>query len=490
MLNSIKHYNMMKKFTYGGIIRMKNYDVSNIQYGVEYITIKKLFGVYDVSIKFDKVINIFIGENGLGKTTILNCIYYMLTKRFDKLSEIKFESIIIKFVEESETHNVTIADIIKFNNKGRPRRNRIDNDYIQYIVFEVQDRLRHLNDVDVDYEIEKAARRISLEFDIPVSMSRREVIRYLNNDQSSFLTKEQGNAEKIERLIIAINKYIKGNIIYLPTYRRIENDFSKLLNDSNVMSNSDQLIKFGMSDVQKQINKTLGIIKNEAIDSFNKMTGILLKQYASRNSSIEKSTRNGNIDIETVKIIFNRIGEISQSDKEHIEKLLANGNINKDDYAYLKNLLLNLIEGYEIQRKYDDRVKQFVSTCNKYLNQKQMFYNQNDLSLKIVMDYSLNTDGKGIELTDLSSGEKQIVSLFSRLYLDIDAPSIIIIDEPELSLSINWQRMLLPDIFDSGNCSLLLTVTHSPFIFDNEFDYLAKDMKEIIKFPRKKVSGN
>ena len=48
--------------------------------------------------------------------------------------------------------------------------------------------------------------------------------------------------------------------------------------------------------------------------------------------------------------------------------------------------------------------------------------------------------------------------------------------------------MLLPDIYESGNCSLLLTVTHSPFIFDNKFDYIAKDMREIIKFP-KKISG-
>ena len=76
----------------------------------------------------------------------------------------------------------------------------------------------------------------------------------------------------------------------------------------------------------------------------------------------------------------------------------------------------------------------------------------------------------------LSSGEKQIVSLFSKLYLESAKKCILLIDEPELSISMKWQKMLLPDIMRSGNCRLLLTVTHSPFIFDNEFDNDAHDM--------------
>ena len=36
--------------------------------------------------------------------------------------------------------------------------------------------------------------------------------------------------------------------------------------------------------------------------------------------------------------------------------------------------------------------------------------------------------------------------------------------------------MFLPDIFRSDKCSTLIAVTHSPFIFDNEFDEYAMDM--------------
>ena len=49
------------------------------------------FNRYDVRIAFDKQVKIFIGENGLGKTTILNCLYFLLEKNFLRLEEIQFE---------------------------------------------------------------------------------------------------------------------------------------------------------------------------------------------------------------------------------------------------------------------------------------------------------------------------------------------------------------------------------------------------------------
>ncbi|MTI08775.1 AAA family ATPase, partial [Curvivirga aplysinae] len=85
--------------------------------------------------------------------------------------------------------------------------------------------------------------------------------------------------------------------------------------------------------------------------------------------------------------------------------------------------------------------------------------------------------GTEIQMPMLSSGEKQIVSLFSHLYLDQDVTNIIFIDEPELSLSVDWQRLFLPDIEETGTCGLIAAVTHSPFIFENSFDDYAVDLE-------------
>ena len=64
-----------------------------------------------------------------------------------------------------------------------------------------------------------------------------------------------------------------------------------------------------------------------------------------------------------------------------------------------------------------------------------MKYDVHSLSLNV---YDKND--RVIDLEWLSSGEKQIISIFSKVYLECVSPCIFIIDEPELSLSIEWQR--------------------------------------------------
>jgi predicted ATPase len=86
-----------------------------------------------------------------------------------------------------------------------------------------------------------------------------------------------------------------------------------------------------------------------------------------------------------------------------------------------------------------------------------------------------------IELKYLSSGEKQVISLFAQIYLSKAKRFFVIIDEPELSLSVPWQRKLLPDLWSSGNCEFLAAVTHSPFIFDNELEGYTHDLSDGVR---------
>ena len=107
---------------------------------------------------------------------------------------------------------------------------------------------------------------------------------------------------------------------------------------------------------------------------------------------------------------------------------------------------------------------------------KKYRYDESNLTLAIYKD---NQD-QPINVQSLSSGEKQVISIFSKLYLDENKDCIILFDEPELSLSIKWQATFLPDIMKSQKCKMLIAVTHSPFIFDNEYDNLAKYMGEYL----------
>ncbi len=63
----------------------------------------------------------------------------------------------------------------------------------------------------------------------------------------------------------------------------------------------------------------------------------------------------------------------------------------------------------------------------------------------------------------LSSGEKQMLSFLC--YNAFSKDMAIFIDEPELSLHIDWQRLLLPTLLDQSTGNQFFIATHSPFIF-------------------------
>ena len=60
---------------------------------LKYINIYGLFGKFDYCINFQEDISIWISENGLGKTTILNIIVAILTCDKNRLMDINFKKI-------------------------------------------------------------------------------------------------------------------------------------------------------------------------------------------------------------------------------------------------------------------------------------------------------------------------------------------------------------------------------------------------------------
>jgi predicted ATPase len=71
----------------------------------------------------------------------------------------------------------------------------------------------------------------------------------------------------------------------------------------------------------------------------------------------------------------------------------------------------------------------------------------------------------------LSAGEKQMLSFLC--YNVFSEGMAIFIDEPELSLHVDWQRRLLPTLLKQGQKNQFFVATHSPFIYskypDKEF---------------------
>ena len=85
---------------------------------------------------------------------------------------------------------------------------------------------------------------------------------------------------------------------------------------------------------------------------------------------------------------------------------------------------------------------------------------------------SASDDGSDIDLEMLSSGEQHELVLLYDLLFGIAKNSLIMIDEPELSLHVAWQREMLSDLQEMACLSdfRVLLATHSPQLIGDRWD--------------------
>ena len=302
-----------------------------------------------------------------------------------------------------------------------------------------------------------------------------------NRVQGRDIVDEVDEVDEVETAIKQeLQARILSQILYFPTYRRIEEDLQNLgfKNERlNLEEEKGKLIQFGMNDVIEKFDEIKTTLKSSAISLFSKMTGEMLTQFV-EDVRITQEMRDS-IQPETANIVLSRIGEenVSASDRKKIEQLVSSGEIHSPQYDRLVSFLSKLVNLYEQQKEKDNSIQQFATICNGYLSGKKIIYDEANVEISIVQ----TRDNSPIEMSSLSSGEKQIISLFSKIYLEPVEDFILLFDEPELSLSIEWQKRLLPDILRSGRCRLLVAATHSPFIFDNELDANACDLDTFVR---------
>lgn len=448
---------------------------------IEKFKINNLFNYINFEYNFKQKDTIFVGENGIGKTTILSILYHVLSTNISELLKYEFESIEIKY-ENMEDIIINYDDLYEFDKLKKEKIINVNSPRIKEII-------EILEDENIkEFQVEKV-KKLLIEKGIRVSTSYiREILRnHLYGNNSIIMKYIDVTKQKLEEY----------KILYFPTYRRIEEDFIdmnnyewnevdydyfdflEIKNRKRTKTNVGELIQFGMKDVQITINNLLDTIKKQSIDSFNTMTGELLSQYL--DSNIKKHSDEDLTENE-IEIALNRVGaRIKDEIKAKIIKEFSDNKLK--DNIYLLNFILNLVKKNKSLEYIDKKIKIFEEKCNEYLYNKKFIYNPSAVTLEIVSE----KQGKQIDISKLSSGEKQIISTFSKIYLEDNPKLIILFDEPELSLSIDWQESFIYDIVNSENCIFSISVTHSPFIFVNLMDKTTElnkyliEKKEVIK---------
>ncbi len=99
-------------------------------------------------------------------------------------------------------------------------------------------------------------------------------------------------------------------------------------------------------------------------------------------------------------------------------------------------------------------VDSFLKTITSLFSRgKTLTLSSNELQVAL-------TDGRSLPISGLSSGEKHLIKIL--LAAMTAGPNTVLIDEPELSMHIDWQRVFVRTVLSLNNSSQLVLATHSP----------------------------
>lgn len=434
------------------------------------IVIEGLFGKYDYNLEFNNMVNIYVAENGHGKTTIIKILVAVLNRDIEALRNMPFNKVILKFKENDDVIIQKPSTILKRNGFKFEEKNLCDLEYlasrknapkaIKILTGKIGQSLIPIDEVRMILEVLK-------ENDIISSLELKESNRFLNKNTNKFYLSFED-----------ISNNVKELVKYLPTFRRVEADLKELYSEESEVEKylQDSRLRFGLKDVESILQNLRTKLTTEAFETHAVINGQILGDLVSKSSLKITEEQRQAITLEKVQIILGRIGKDKVAGAENLTSFIKEGKINYqgNNKEFVEYYLYKLIRIYESQSEVDNKIKKYRDICNSYLINKELQYDEISARIYIVD----KEDTSEIKFSELSSGEKQILSIFSELYLEDNPNMIYLIDEPELSLSIAWQKKILKDIINSGKVSLLIATTHSPFIFKNELEVFAKDLNK------------
>lgn len=442
------------------------------------IQIKGLYNIRDYNILFENNRLIMVGENGSGKTTIIKIIYAALSCNWDVLRTYAFDEIVMTINKKNIIIKSTLLNRI-FSLKGierldyaverrTTRRTAITDNLLETVITlkrQLENKPTDIVDVDSIY-----IHRVPYEY-------IQEIINHPDIKELYDLTKQIEEAFKEVKLL------------YLPTYRRIEEQLSTVFPEADKeewerarrrlnKSRSTELVEFGMQDVEQAVKEYQNNLKalsqeQQSLLTLGYLSEIVSSEYdhVDINTIRELSTSEIN---EVLSRIETRI--LSQEKKAKVLSMLME--VRSDTHENIEVLdkivchyFLKLLVFHRDITNAEVGIRTFQDICNKYLINNIIYYDSQNFACHVNNVVKEDRQpAKEIRFQNLSSGEKQIVSVFSYLNLNREKSVFVIIDEPELSLAVDWQKSFLVDIIASSSCCGLMATTHSPFIFANDLD--------------------
>jgi predicted ATP-binding protein involved in virulence len=426
-----------------------------------HIEIKNLFNAFNHSIDLKKErITILTAPNGYGKTITLKTINSLFNKNFSFFVNLSFSEIIFKFEDD---YAIKINKILSEELSS-----------IEFILLQNNKEIESFKYPPKNYikDLRRYFPTHTIEDFIPNFIHRIGSNEWLNELNNEVLS--------LDEVLNQFGEYLPENIA-----KRIDVEipekFLNFINNFNVYLIQEQRLVLRQPISESRYRRE--VVITDTIEKYSNELSNLIKQkigeYAQITQSLDSSfpkrlfKHNSNgIDIEELK---NRLKDLEEKRK----KLSKYGFLKSEETTFFDydNIEANDTKVLSLYIK-DNEEK--LSVFDSLINKIELFTNIlnnrrfNFKSIEIDKDkgFIFLSKDSNLKLTELSSGEQHEVVLLFELLFKAEENSLVLIDEPEISLHVVWQKEFLNDIQEIIELQKIdiIIATHSPQIINDRWD--------------------
>ena len=219
----------------------------------------------------------------------------------------------------------------------------------------------------------------------------------------------------------------------------------------------------------KEIEKSSGNYRHKLWEFFN---GLMLYSF-------DKNDKNASYEIQIARYFKNPPKIIYVPANNNFEEVETETTTLSIEYQFINTINSNVIGDIPsyiaTRRNYLATIEEDLTmkeVTNKVVNEINGIFDILELDVKLkgfskdekTMPIFENSAGEEFDINDLSSGEKQLFLRTLSIKMLEPKNSIILIDEPELSLHPKWQQKIIEVYKKIGENNQIIVATHSPHI--------------------------
>jgi predicted ATPase len=421
---------------------------------------KGLYGILTFDHTLTDGINLLVGINGKGKTSILNIINWITNVDIITLLTTQYSEIGIEYTQNSTTKTkirVTQVDrdLHIHGTVGRkkfspihahikvPPKDLIGNGRLKEQIREQYAGLGpEKHEVELWAMLQNGTKPLNISLDRRIRITNNQVI--LSDDSAETLPMQNTKtriADPIKQVsaiareryaqyqseLLKLNETLKGKLIAASFSTKSSRNYTQNINTQKIAAIEQKLLTRMNAWVTESSER------ESVINYFQKIRTIIFVNQSNKDASITAALRNFLADdMHRISALSDALDEFESKTSKAYEPISA----------YLREL------------------NTFFSD-----SEKKIVFNEKNGQLHFQLTEE-NEEFRDIE--SMSSGERQILILLTHVAFAPVKTNTFIIDEPELSLHPKWQHQLLPSIDSLMRADTqMIIATHSPEIVGN-----------------------